>query len=368
VGDCIEFSSREEGVMGVGDSRHGVDLEVLVGADRGDRLDGAPVGERGLSIVEPLVGQVLHVIVVNVRNALGDLGAGNAAVEVKHLGSNLLHHVGGALNGHKLVVEGLAGTNDLNVVDVVTVDGGQADSAVVHLAGEHFVSKEPVSENTAITVRTVEAFSASDIDKFTEKSVHRVILLLDIIEVLGINIDLVVAEHSLQEQETVEVLVFPAGSVVEHTDRRVDHLVVTDHEEARVEDGLLEVQNGAVRSTGHVREVLLCEVNQLLVVNGTGSNDHHVLTKVVSGVEVDDHVPVDGPDVVDVSKNRLSHHVLSVHVVVNIFHESFLGVLVSSFELLPDGVLLHLEVVVVVDTVGQHVAENLSRFGEAVGE
>ena len=41
--------------MGVGDRRHGVDLEVFVGTVDSNSLDGSPVGPARLSIVEPLV-------------------------------------------------------------------------------------------------------------------------------------------------------------------------------------------------------------------------------------------------------------------------------------------------------------------------
>ena len=56
------LASREEGLMHVAHSGHRVDLEVLVGANRRCLLDGAPVGERGLSIVEPLIAQLFDVL------------------------------------------------------------------------------------------------------------------------------------------------------------------------------------------------------------------------------------------------------------------------------------------------------------------
>lgn len=59
--------------MSVGHSRHGVDLEVFVGADTCGSLDGSPVGPAGLGIVEPLVAQVLHVVGIKVRDAGSDL-------------------------------------------------------------------------------------------------------------------------------------------------------------------------------------------------------------------------------------------------------------------------------------------------------
>lgn len=59
--------------MQVGDSGHRVDLEVLVGSDGGSFLDGSPVRERWLSIVEPLVAQILDSVRVGVGDTLGDL-------------------------------------------------------------------------------------------------------------------------------------------------------------------------------------------------------------------------------------------------------------------------------------------------------
>ena len=76
--------------MSVRNSRKGVKLEVLVRADLGNGFDGTPVGERGLSIVEPLVCHMLEVVGINVGDTLSDLRAGNAAVQVEHLRSNLL--------------------------------------------------------------------------------------------------------------------------------------------------------------------------------------------------------------------------------------------------------------------------------------
>ena len=249
--------SIEEGVVSICDSRHGVDLEVLVGAHGRHLLDGAPVSEGRLGVVEPLVAHVLHVVVVDVGHSLGDFRAGHAAVQVQHLGSNLLHDISCALDGHQLVVKSFATADDLNIVDVVAIDGGQAHTAVVHLASEHFVAEEPVTEDTAIAVRTVQALSSGNIDELTKESMHGVVLLLHIVDVLSVHVNLVVAEDSLQQQETVEVFVFPAWSIIEDTDRRVDHLIVTDHEQTRVEDGLLQVVDWAVRAAGQVREVLL---------------------------------------------------------------------------------------------------------------
>lgn len=48
---------------------------------------------------------------------------------------------------HKSIVEVVASSDDLNFVNVVRVDGGEAYTAVVHLARENLVTEEVISEN-----------------------------------------------------------------------------------------------------------------------------------------------------------------------------------------------------------------------------
>lgn len=71
--------SVEERVVGVGDCRHSVDLEVFVGAVDSDGLNGSPIGPARLSIVEPLVAKVFHVVGIEVGNASSDFRSVNAA-------------------------------------------------------------------------------------------------------------------------------------------------------------------------------------------------------------------------------------------------------------------------------------------------
>jgi hypothetical protein len=56
------------------------------------------------------------------------------------------------------------------------------------------------------------------------------------------------------------------------------------------------------------------------VVNLASADNHHVFTEVVGSVEVNNHVSVNLPDVIDIPKNWLAHHVISEAVVVHIFH------------------------------------------------
>ena len=70
---------------------------------------------------------------------------------------------------------------------------------------------------------------------------HSIILFLDVIQVCAVLIDLIAAHHSLQEQERVKVFIFPAGRVIEDTHGGVNFLVITDHQESRVEYSFLSV-------------------------------------------------------------------------------------------------------------------------------
>ena len=59
--------------MHTGNRAHRIDLEILVGSEGGRVLNRSPVGETGLSIVEPVVAEVLDVVGIEVRNTLRDL-------------------------------------------------------------------------------------------------------------------------------------------------------------------------------------------------------------------------------------------------------------------------------------------------------
>jgi len=113
------------------------------------------------------------------------------------------------------VPEVVTATYNLNLVQVVSVDGGETDTAVVHLTGENFITKEVVTEDTRVRVSEVVGVSHSDIRKITKESVHRVILLFHVIEVLSMLIDTVRAEHVFKEEECVVVLVFDTRGIVE---------------------------------------------------------------------------------------------------------------------------------------------------------
>ena len=72
-------------------------------------------------------------------------------------------------------------------------------------------------------------------------------------------------------------------------------------------------------------------------------------------MEVHHHIAIDLSNVVNVSKDGLAHHVVSEAVEVNIFHQSLFRVLICCLELLPNSVFFHLEVIIVVNAVAEHV-------------
>jgi hypothetical protein len=86
-------------------------------------------------------------------------------------------------------------------------------------------------------------------------------------------------------------------------------------------------------------EVLLSQVHQLLMIDTTSPHNDDIVAKVVSPMKINDHITFYLIDVIDISKDGLSHHVLSVNIIVNVLHQSLHVVVIGGFQLLPDSVL-----------------------------
>ena len=67
-------------------------------------------------------------------------------------------------------------------------------------------------------------------------------------------------------------------------------------------------------------KVLLCQVNELLMTDSTSAYDDDILAKVVRLVKINDLITFYLIDVIDISKDGLSHHVFSVNIIVNVLH------------------------------------------------
>jgi hypothetical protein len=93
--------------------------------------------------------------------------------------------------------------------------------------------------------------------------------------------------------------------------------------------------------------MLLHQINKLLMVDCSSTDYNNIFSKVVSTMEINNHLSVDLPYVIDITQNWLPHHMLSVNVEVNILHQSFFGILIDRFQFLPNRVFLHLEMIVV---------------------
>jgi len=83
-----------------------------------------------------------------VSNSLSNLASGYSSSHVEDLRTNLLNKICWGFFSQQLVVEGVSTSVNLNIIQVVRVDGGKAHTAVVHLSGEDFVTEEVVTPHT----------------------------------------------------------------------------------------------------------------------------------------------------------------------------------------------------------------------------
>lgn len=162
------------------------------------------------------------------------------SIQVDKLLTNLLHEFGAALKSEQFIVEGVAASHNFNIVDVVAVDCRQAHATVVHLTGENFISKEPVSEYATIRIWAVQTFLSCHIWKISQQSLHTIVLFGHAVNVLGMFVYLVAAENPLQQQEWIEVFMLPAWSIIEHTYWWIYHLIISDKQQAWIKNGFLK--------------------------------------------------------------------------------------------------------------------------------
>ena len=168
----------------------------------------------------------------------------------------------------------VAATNNFDIVEVMRVDSWEANTAVVHLTSEDLVTEEVVSENTTVTVGKVVGLSHGNIWKITKKSVHAVILLLNIIEVFSMLVDSEGAKHVFQKEESIVVLMLDARGVVEDSDVRVVHLIITNEHKSWDVHVLVQVGASSCSSLAHRLESVVYMVNKLFVVDVAGTDDN----------------------------------------------------------------------------------------------
>ena len=142
--------------MGIDNSWHRVDLEVLVRTNTSSVLNCSPVSPRRFSIVEPLISEVLDVVGVHLWDTGGPFTASHVASLLEYWSSDsLVDNVGVVVEVHAVIVETVACSNNFNIVNVMTVDSGHADSAVVHLSNKDFITEEVISPKSTVRIREI---------------------------------------------------------------------------------------------------------------------------------------------------------------------------------------------------------------------
>lgn len=105
--------------------------------------------------------------------------------------------------------------------------------------------------------------------------------------------------------------------------------------------------------------MLLGQIDELLMVDVSCSDNVHVFSVVHSLMEVHDHFARYLVDVVDFSQNRQAHHVALVHVEVDLLHQGFEVVVVGCLQFLPNGALFSFHVNFEILAVEKHVSKDI---------
>jgi len=142
-----------------------------------------------------------------VRHTLSDLRPGDTAARLEDLAADLSVLLLRRGLSHKVVPEGVSCADNLSLLDEVGIEDGRSHAHPVHLANKYLVAKQVTAEEAAVRVGDVLARLASHVRQVCKQGVSGIVLLLAVVEVLSVPLDVVVADHVLQEHEGVVVLV-----------------------------------------------------------------------------------------------------------------------------------------------------------------
>lgn len=145
--------------------------------------------------------------------------------------------------------------------------------------------------------------------------------------------------------------------IVEDTDVGVDHLIISDVEDGWDIDGFLSVLSRHTGGFWEGSEGSLNSLYNLLVGNVTGSDDNHVVSVVVGGVEVSQLVNTDSAGKISISLDWLSEHVLSERVEMSVFKSGLNISVVVVFVLHADFILDELKLARVEGAVAENISE-----------
>ena len=109
--------------MGIGHGGHCVGLEILVGPKNGYSFHGTPVGERGLSIVEPFIAHIFHVVVVQVGHSLSNFTSWHSSTEIVHLIADFSGQgIGVGALQQQMVIEAISAPHHLNFIEIMALN------------------------------------------------------------------------------------------------------------------------------------------------------------------------------------------------------------------------------------------------------
>lgn len=199
-------------------------------------LNSSPVGEGRLRIVEPLVGQVHHVVCVHVGYSLGNLRASHTTANPENLISNLLVNAIATLDIHELVPETISATDDFNFVNELSPCDWNGNSNVVHLSAEDLIAENVISPDSTVRVGFVLAICKGNINQISKHSMSTIVLLAWFIDVSSVSINSIVADHLLHQEERIVVLVVSAWGIKENSHIGVVHLIISNHQKRRCVD------------------------------------------------------------------------------------------------------------------------------------
>jgi hypothetical protein len=334
----VPFYSVEESMMSVGDGRQSVYFEILVRSNLTDALNGSPIGEWRLSIIEPLIAQILQVIVVKVSHSLGYFTSRNSSSHIHDLFGNCAHDWFRSLLIEESIIKVVSASIYFHIIQEVTVNSRETHSAIVHLSGEYFISEEVVAPYSTVRVCIVQTVSLSYINQITNQRMHWIILLMDIIEMFSMLVNSIVPKHMFQELKGIVVWVFDRGSIIEHTHIGVVHLIISNVEKSWSENGFFSVLLLFTGCLLHNLEVVIYLGNKLFMVDIAHSDNYQVFSIIISFVEFSDHILINRVDVVSISLHWLPHHMFSedieMHILNGGLHVSFVIILVFLANLL----------------------------------
>lgn len=152
----------------------------------------------------------------------------------------------------------------------------------------------------------------------------------------------------------------PRWSIIKDSYISVDHFIISHKLHSRNVNRSLSASSLKARLRLHLSKVLFDHINDFVVSHISCGDHDQVLSKIVSLVVVQNLVLSDGLDVVKVSEDGLTHHVLSVDVEVDVFHQSFEEVLVGLFKFGGNHFSLNFNGLFVKSRVLDHVGEDLN--------